>query len=213
MRILFFDCDSTLSSIEGIDELARLRGGEVFNSVERMTREAMDGGVPIEEIFARRLELICPTRAELAAIGRLYVENIEPEAVGALASARAMGWSPVILSGGFRQAILPLAFHLGIDRVEAVDIFFNGDGSYCDFGRECPTTRAHGKNQVIVSIKAGHDVEKTVMVGDGASDLETLADVDLFVGFGRYIVREKVKAGAGAYIMRLGELPALLQTL
>ena len=213
MRILFLDCDSTLSSIEGIDELARLRGGEIFNAVEHMTREAMDGGVPIGEIFSRRLALIRPTAEELAAIARLYMANVEPEAASSIAAARALGWTPIVLSGGFRQAIFPLASQLGISRVEAVDIFFNPDGSYHDFDRKCPTAHAQGKNRVITAIKAESKAVKVVMVGDGASDLETVPDVDLFVGFGRYAVREKVKAGAGAYIMHLGELPALLQGL
>ncbi len=48
------------------------------------------------------------------------------------------------------------------------------------------------------------------MVGDGVSDLETKPVVDLFVGFGRYTVRERVRAEADAFIKSLAELPALL---
>ncbi|MDR2863328.1 MAG: HAD-IB family phosphatase [Puniceicoccales bacterium] len=210
-QLVCFDCDSTLSAIEGIDELARLRGPDVFAQVERMTREAMDGGIALEEIFARRLELIRPHQDELRHIGELYVRHIEPEATDTLSRLRAEGWTPVIVSGGFRQAIFPLARHLGIERVEAVDIFFHDDGTYHNFGRDCPTARARGKNAVIAALKAELHPARTVMVGDGASDMETSPDVDLFVGFGRYAMREKVKTGAGAFILRLGELPSLLQ--
>ena len=42
---------------------------------------------------------------------------------------------------------------------------------------------------------------RTVMVGDGVSDLETKPVVDLFVGFGRYTPRAKVKAGAHAFVV------------
>ena len=46
------------------------------------------------------------------------------------------------------------------------------------------------------------------MVGDGVSDLETKPDeVDLFVGFGRYTPRAKVKAGAHAFVHSLAEMP------
>ena len=39
MKLIVFDCDSTLSSIEGIDELARLRGEETFAEIEALTRQ------------------------------------------------------------------------------------------------------------------------------------------------------------------------------
>ena len=48
------------------------------------------------------------------------------------------------------------------------------------------------------------------MVGDGASDLEVKGDADRVIGFGRYAVRAKVKAGADAFITRLSDLPPLL---
>jgi phosphoserine phosphatase len=212
-RLVFFDCDSTLSAIEGIDELARLRGPEAFAAVERMTREAMGGNTSMEEIFARRLEIIRPTAAELRHVAELYIEHIEPDAVRVVAELRADGWTPVILSGGFRDAILPLAAHLGIERVEAVGLRFDETGHYLDFEHTSPTARSRGKNVVIAALKAETAPERVVMVGDGASDLETTPDVDLFVGFGRYAVREKVRAGAGAFIMALGELPGLLRRL
>jgi len=40
LKLICFDCDSTLSSVEGIDELARLRGPEIFKQVEALTNDA-----------------------------------------------------------------------------------------------------------------------------------------------------------------------------
>jgi phosphoserine phosphatase len=48
------------------------------------------------------------------------------------------------------------------------------------------------------------------MVGDGASDLEVKGDADKVIGFGRYAVRTKVKAGADAFITSLDQLPEVL---
>ena len=70
LKLLLLDCDSTLSAIEGIDELARVRGDAVFAAVEQMTADAMDGRIRVEDVFARRLELIRPHREHFAAIGR-----------------------------------------------------------------------------------------------------------------------------------------------
>jgi phosphoserine phosphatase len=48
------------------------------------------------------------------------------------------------------------------------------------------------------------------MVGDGASDLEVKGDADKVIGFGRYAVRAKVKAGADVFITSLAELPGVV---
>ena len=209
-RLLLLDCDSTLSAVEGIDELGRLRGPDVFAQVERMTAEAMDGGIPLETVFARRLELIRPTRAEVEAIAAKYLATVEPDAAEALGRIRGAGWTTVIVSGGFTEAILPLARSLGIARVEAVGLRFAADGSYAGFDPEAPTARSKGKNLVARRLRAELGASEVVMVGDGASDLEVRGDADRVIGFGRYAVRPKVKAGADAFITRLADLPPLL---
>ena len=210
-KLLIFDCDSTLSSIEGIDELARVRGPETFKRVEEMTNEAMDGKISVEAVFGRRLEIIQPEAAHIAQIGQRYIDTVEPTAVETLKTARAAGWTVLILSGGFRPIIRPLADFLGVERVEAVDLFFDASGRYTGFDGAYPTTRSGGKPEVIARLKAELNPSQIVMVGDGASDLETKPVVDLFVGFGRYTARPKVKAQAAAFIYALDELPELLE--
>jgi len=209
-KLLIFDCDSTLSSIEGIDELARVRGPEVFKQVEDMTNLAMDGKISVEAVFGRRLEIIRPEAKHVAQIGQRYIETVEPTAIATLAAARAAGWTPMIISGGFRPIIRPLADFLGIARVEAVDLFFDSQGRYTGFDEAYPTTRSGGKPEVIQRLKRELSPAKVVMIGDGASDLETKPVVDLFVGFGRYMAREKVKRESAHFITALADLPAIL---
>ncbi len=209
-KLLLLDCDSTLSSIEGIDELGRLRGPVIFKAVENMTNAAMNGGTPMEDIFALRLNMIKPTLAELQAIGAKYIATVEPTAVETLEKLRAAGWKIAIVSGGFTQAIMPLAKFLGVARVEAVVLKFNEDGTYAGFDETCPTSKSKGKNMIARRLRADFKAQIVVMVGDGASDLEVKGDVDKVIGFGRYVVRPKVKAGADAFIMALEELPGVL---
>jgi phosphoserine phosphatase len=212
-KLLIFDCDSTLSSIEGIDELARVRGPEVFKKVEEMTHAAMDGKISVESVFGSRLAIIRPEVKHVAEIGQRYIDTIEPDAKAVIDAARADGWTVLIISGGFRPIIRPLANFLGIERVEAVDLFFDADGRYTGFDEAYPTTRSGGKPEVIARLKAELKPARIVMVGDGASDLETKPFVDLFVGFGRYTAREKVRRESAAFIMSLGELTALIARL
>jgi len=210
-KLILFDCDSTLSAIEGIDELARVRGPEVLQQIAHMTNQAMDGKIPVEAVFSRRLELIQPTRQNVEAVGAQYVESVEPTALSTIRELKARGWEPAILSGGFRQAIRPLADYLGVTRVEAVDLYFRGDGSYRGYDVDYPTTRSGGKPQVIARLRRELEPGKIVMVGDGVSDLETMPVVDLFVGFGRYTARAPVRVAAGNFILSLNELLPLLK--
>lgn len=210
LKLILFDCDSTLSAIEGIDELARVRGPKVFAEVEAMTTAAMEGKIAVEDVFARRLAIIQPRREDVATVGRQYVERVEPTARATIGRLKAAGWTPVILSGGFRQIIEPLATYLGITRVEAVDLYFNAVGDYTGFDDKFPTTRSGGKPERVAGLKRELAPARTVMVGDGVSDLEAKPVVDLFVGFGRYTERAKVKEGAHAYIHSLADLPVLL---
>jgi len=210
LKLVCFDCDSTLSSIEGIDELARLRGPEVFRRIEKMTEDAMNGLLRVEDVFGLRLAQISPSRADAEAVGRRYLETVEPTAKATIDTLKARGWTPLIISGGFRQAIRPLADHLGIARVEAVDLLFGPDGAYTGFDSSFPTTRSGGKPEIIRSLRAQLAPDRVVMVGDGASDLETLPDVDLFVGYGGYVARDKVKRGSPAFVTSLADLLPLV---
>jgi len=212
-QLLLLDCDSTLSAIEGIDELARMAGPETFAAVEAMTRDAMEGRVPIDTVMRRRLDLIRPSRAMVDAVGRLYVENVEPDAAAAIAVARAGDWTPVIVSGGFVEAIRPLADRLGIARIEAVGLRFADDGTYAGYEATHPAAHTGGKTRIVAQLRAELAPERVVMVGDGVTDLETADSVDRFIGFGRYSDRQRVREGAGRFIRSMAELPAALDGL
>jgi phosphoserine phosphatase len=209
-KIIAFDCDSTLSGIEGIDEMARLRGAACFAEIDAMTRDAMEGRISLDSIFARRLDIVRPTRAESALIGQLYIKHVEPTALATLAVLRAAGWTPLLISGGYMQAIEPLATFLGIDRVEAVGLRFDLAGNYAGYEATHPASQRGGKPRIIHALREELKPEKIVMVGDGASDLETKGSADVFVGFGRYVTRPAVKAGADRFVDSLAELPSLL---
>ena len=71
-RTFMFDCDSTLSRVEGIDEIARGR-----KDVADLTKAAMDGAVPLDQVYGKRLELVRPSRAELGRVDRELRESKE----------------------------------------------------------------------------------------------------------------------------------------
>ncbi len=199
-KLLFIDCDSTLSAIEGIDELAGLSDPEIYAQVVELTNLAMNGDVPLKDVFKKRMEIIKPGYEMIQKVSQMYLDHIVPGAAEFIQRIKSNGWTPVILSGGFEPVIRPLANQLGIKHVEAVPLYFNDSGAYQGYGEDYPTTRNLGKNEIIREWKCALLPEKVIMIGDGVSDLETQPDVDLMIGFGGVVARDKVRAAAHVWI-------------
>lgn len=212
-KLLFIDCDSTLSAIEGIDELARAKGADVFANVVALTHAAMNGEIPLDEVFPRRMEMIRPDRALCEAVASLYIDTMVPGVDRFISEMKTAGWQPVILSGGFAPLIRPLARLLGIGHVEAVPLFLDADGNYVGYGSDYPTTRNLGKNEIIREWKQALLPEKVIMIGDGISDLETKSDVDCFIGFGGVITRPKVQQACDFWLSDMNDRDGIMNLL
>jgi phosphoserine phosphatase len=201
-----FDCDSTLSTIEGIDELAREHRAEV----EALTDAAMRGEVRLEEVYGRRLAMIAPTRERIDELGRLYVERLVEDAAVTIGCLEAEGIRVRIMSGGLRPAVETVARTLGVQphNVAAVDVSFNGDGRYAGYEQASPLTRTGGKRTLLEVWR--RELKGPVMfVGDGITDLETQDIADLFVAYAGVIARPPVVAEADVVVNSRSLAPIL----
>ena len=195
-RIVFFDVDSTLVTIEGIDVLAR--GNP---EIARLTAAAMNGEIPLEQVYEQRLQSICPSRQQVEALGQTYQESLVEGAEETLRILQSSGAIIHLVSAGIEQAILPLAAQLGVpDRqVHAVRLTFSESGEYADFDRRSFLTRRGGKEIVVRDIRA-RSHGRAAFIGDGVSDLEARPAVDLFIGFGGVQSRSAVREQADVYV-------------
>jgi len=196
--IICFDCDSTLSKIEGIDELGRVAG--LFDELAALTHAAMNGELALEAVYGKRLELIKPSRADVTQLADLYIDKQVNGAKTVFNALLAEKKQIYIISGGLRQAILPLAETLGLaaEQVYAVDIFFDGKGCYRGFDQQSPLARTGGKAVICQQLtKTGQSM---VMVGDGQTDLEAKAAGATMIGFGGVVSRALVKQQADTYL-------------
>ncbi len=175
---IVFDCDSTLADIEGIDELA----GDRIDEIQALTAAAMDGRVPLQEVYGRRLDILRPTRRRVDAIGDMYVERLVLDAEATVAALLWLGKDVRVISGGLLPPVLAAATKLGIPSasVSAVRIDFAPDGAYAGFDSDSPLARSGGKLEVVESWNLGRP---SLLVGDGATDLEASAGVDIFAAF------------------------------
>ncbi len=203
------DVDSTLCSVEGIDWLAALRGGSITARVVKLTDRAMRGAIALDEVYGERLALVAPSRSDIAALADVYRDTLAPGAGAAVSRLLGAGVRVVIVSGGLRQAILPLARQLGIvdGDVCAVDAYAGADGAYTGFDTGSPLTTSLGKLAVTTAL---HLPAPVLAVGDGATDLAIRPAVHTFAAFTGFVHREPVAAAADLILTSFDQLVELV---
>ncbi len=220
--LVFFDCDSTLSAIEGIDELARSKGKA--GRVGLLTNKAMDGELDLAEVYGKRLQAIKPTRAQLKVVEERYWETVVEDALEVIAALRFLGKQVFIISGGLIDAVMGFGRRLGVDpeRIRAVELEYNElSGRWWDYHEPGaqqaktyldystgPLTVSHGKSRIIGEL-AGDLPGRRLMIGDGASDLAAQDSVELFVGYGGVVARETLLEGSEVFIHSESLAPVL----
>jgi phosphoserine phosphatase len=201
--------------VEGIDELARWVGREA--EVADLTRRAMDGELSLETVYSRRLELLAPTREHVRRLSQLYQDSVIPDAPAVVQALQAAGRQVFVVSGGLAEGVRAFGVWLGLPEahIYAVELEYNQlAGRWWEAwkhpgGRNPaehylahdggPLTIGQGKADVIRRLRQGRR-GRALLVGDGVSDLEAGAAVDVFVGFGGVASRERVQAGAPVFI-------------
>jgi len=189
--VVVFDCDSTLSDLEGIDHLATALGPDEAAAIAALTDEAMDGGKSLQEVYGLRLERIRPDRAALEALGTKYVAELLPSAREVVDALGFLGKEVHVVSGGLFPGVLRLGAELGLtpERIHAVGLALDEHGAYAGFDEASPLAREGGKIEVVAALRAGR---ATALVGDGATDLEAAPELARFVAFGGVKRRDAV---------------------
>lgn len=207
---VFIDVDSCLVNLEGIDELAQLHNCSA--EVEGLTKAAMNGEILFEDVFSKRLEIIQPRKEDLETIGRQYLEAITPYAPEIIELLQRVGTTVWLISGGYDEVIYPLADYVGIsrDHILANHLFFSVDGTYQGYDATNPLCRQFGKRACIKHLKEEVKItRKTAIIGDGVSEVEAKDVVDLCIGFGGYVIREKVRNEADIFVEEATFVPLL----
>ena len=204
---VFFDCDSTLAQIEGIVELARLKGKA--EEIATVTEQAMSGQIELSEVFSKRLEIVQPSVRDLEILGRIYCENLTLGAESVVKQLQNMGKQVYILSAGYRLAIEVLASFLGIPKTNifAVDLQFTDDGEYRGLDTTQVLIKNTGKRDLLQSL--GLDLNTVAMVGDGANDLATQEVVKLFIGFQGGRINDWLQQRARVFVAGNSLLPVV----
>lgn len=190
-RLLAIDMDSTLVTMETLDEIADMAGLKA--EVAAITEAAMRGEIKdFSESLTRRMALLKGVGEDL--IERVYQErlHLSPGAEILLAAAKAAGLKTMLVSGGFTHFTERLKERLGFDYAFA---------NQFDIANQRLTGRVLGPI-VDAAFKAravqqccqdiGCPPSQAIAIGDGANDLGMMAVAGLSVGYhAKPVVREK----------------------
>jgi phosphoserine phosphatase len=182
LKLLAMDMDSTLITIECIDELGAYAGKKA--EIAAITEAAMRGEIKdYKESLKRRVALLAGQPASI--LGDLYEKKVEltPGAEALIAACKKHGVRLLLVSGGFGSVAGRLKDRLGLDHVLSNTL---------EVENECLTGRlvgdivdADAKAGMFRKIagQAGAAKEQTVAIGDGANDLKMMAEAGLSVAF------------------------------
>lgn len=180
-KLVVMDMDSTLITIECIDEIADMQG--LKPQVAEITEAAMRGEIEFQDSLTRRVALL--KGLDAAALERVYDERLRlsPGAEKMLASVKAAGLKTLLVSGGFNFFTDRLKTLLGLDythanQLEIVDGKLTGrvTGGIVDADEKKHTVQR-------LCAELGFAANQAIVMGDGANDLKMMGIAGLSVAF------------------------------
>jgi phosphoserine phosphatase len=181
LKLLAMDMDSTLITIECIDELGDMAGKKP--EIAAITAQAMRGEIDYPESLRRRVSLLAGL--QVSALERVYQERLRltPGADVLLSACKRNGVKLLLVSGGFTFFTERLKAKLGIDYTISNTLQIDGDRLTGKVSGAIVGAEAKAAKFISVLKELGALKEQSVAIGDGANDLKMMAEAGLSVAF------------------------------
>lgn len=214
MRDKFFiiDFDSTFIKSEGLEELAVIvlknnpEKDQILAQIKELTQKGMAGEIPFSESLGLRISKIAPRKEDVEKLAQYLKKQISPSIARNKHFFKTYKDNIFIISGGFKEFILPVVKSYGIreDHIFANTFIFDSEGNYKGFDTKNPLAQDDGKVKLVQSFKLDGDI---YVIGDGYTDykLKELKTVKKFIAFTENIEREVVTANADLVVPTFDE--------
>ena len=201
------DMDSTMITVECIDELADYAG--IKAQVADVTERAMRGELDFAQALAGRVALL--KGLDEAAIEQCRAERVTimPGAIALVRTLRARGARTILVSGGFVPFAGPVGEAIGFE-TQIANILHVADGRLAGTVGTPIVDAARKRAELLGAIDAlGIAPARSIAIGDGANDIPMIEAAGLGVA---YHAKARTRAAADAAIER-GDLSVLLHAL
>ena len=200
---LVFDCDGTLSSIKGLDLLAK------NNGVSDAIQSLLATGLSHDNLYQQQLDLVFPRREQVYALGHQYFNHRVPDISDVINLFQRLNKSIYLMSSCVNPAVKMFGEMLQIpcENIFAVDLRFDQQGNFLDYEHSSPMINRHGKREVVQQIKNKHS--NIIHIGDGNNEIMTLDLVTRFIGYGGTTYQKTIAELCHFYITTTSFAPLL----
>lgn len=196
--LIVFDCDGTLTALEGAVYLAALKGQK--EAVAQLTERAMQQGIMHQGMFDARLALIQPNLQDMAQLTQAYHDARTPNIDEVCKLLMKLDKTIWVASAGFQPSVGAFAEQLGIPKTHAhaVSLNFDSQGQFVNLPENQDFCRLDGKKTLLH--QARPQFKRIAMIGDGANDFACADATDHFIGFGGHYPRPQFRQHCQHYV-------------
>lgn len=179
--IVAMDMDSTLITIECIDEIADMQG--IKPQVAAITASAMRGEIDFPESLRRRVSLLAGL--DESALARVYDERLRlsPGAEVMLTRCKALGITTLLVSGGFTYFTDRLRKRLGLDHTLSNTLEISGGKLTGRVRGDIVDAKAKAGKLAGLRDALGLGKDGVIAIGDGANDLAMMAEAGVSIAY------------------------------
>lgn len=206
------DFDSTFTKVEGLDELANiaLAGSatqeKIVSQIRSLTEQGMNGEITFSEALSRRIELLKANRSHIEKLVDFLHTQVSESFQRNEKFLREYADNILIISGGFKEFIVPIVTSMGIKEANVYANTFVFDAEDNIIGVDQNNVLAHekGKVKLLGSLNLDGDI---YAIGDGYTDYELRSSglANRFYAFTENVEREKVTSKADHVVPSLDE--------
>lgn len=207
------DFDSTFVKAEALDELARIAlisekdKDDRVKKIEEITKQGMEGKISFPQSLENRLKLFSPNAENLDNLVKHLKKSVTESVKRNREFFRKFSGNIYIISGGFREYILPVVVPFGIreDHILANRFLKNKNGKITGFDPSCFLSEDHGKIKQVRALRLPGQI---IVIGDGFTDYQIKKEggADKFFLFTENIRRENLVSLADEVLPNFDEL-------
>ena len=178
---IIIDFDSTFITEESLDELAKYKlrdqpdSQTMLNKIKSLTNAGMNGDIPFKQSLDERMEVLNLNRSDINSVSKILSECVTPSFTKNKSFFIENNNKIIILSGGFKELIIPIVDDFGILRsnVFANDFIYNSSEQITGINQDNIMSKNGGKVKQSKLLSINGIVH---VIGDGYTDYEIKLD-------------------------------------
>ncbi|MEK7079472.1 MAG: HAD-IB family phosphatase [Patescibacteria group bacterium] len=206
------DFDSTFIKLEILEEIAKIslrnnpKKKEILQEIVSICNAGMEGTISFHESLSRRLSLLKMNRKDLPQVIEVLKNNITPSILKNKEFFKKNKERVYIISGAFKECILPITSRFGIpeSHILANSFVFDKNDNIVGTDPNNPLSYRHGKVKVVKSLGLKG---KIIVLGDGYTDYEIKKEgaADIFIAFTENVKRVNIISKADYEVKNFDE--------